>query len=336
MKTKSSTKKHKIMGIIGLIISIIFLWLSFRGTNWSDFIRSSQNVNYSLLIGAMAVLIGSVWVRAIRWKYLLSSVGEASNEALYKATMVGYMGNNILPFKMGELLRAYAISRRTNIIFSGAFSSVIIERIVDIISFLLIITIIFSIYPITELTQTIAIIGFFTIIVFLLISFILFKNDKKFLEWYLSKQQHLIEENKETIAKYLVGFCQGIEGLWKNPKPFLTFILSLFLWGIYFIFTFFCISAFNFPINLAEMLKMTLLVLTFTTLVVLIPSAPGTLGTYQAATIAALQIISVNIDTARAFAVISYLVQYFPLTMIGLFYFFQLKLHIIDLDEVMS
>lgn len=333
MKMKSPYNKHKTMGIIGIIISIVFLWLSFKGTNWSDFILSFQNINYSLLIGAAAILIGSVWIRAIRWKYLLSSVGEASNEELYKATMVGYMGNNILPLKIGELLRAYAISRKTNIIFSGAFSSVIIERIVDTISFLLIITVIFSIFPITDLTQTIAIIGFFTIIVFLLISFILFKYGKKFQNWYLRKQQQLNEENKETVAKYLVGFCQGIEGLWKNPKPGLTIILSLFLWAIYFVFTFLCILAFNFDINIADMLKMTILVLTFTTLVVLIPSAPGTIGTYQAATIAALQIVSINVDAARAFAVISYLVQYIPLTIIGLYYFFQLKLHIIDLDD---
>ena len=334
MKPNSYYTKHKLIGILGIIISIVFLWISFKGTNWSDFIISFQNVNYYFIIAAMGVLIASVWVRAVRWKLLLSNVGTAPDVELYKATMVGYMGNNILPLKMGELLRAYAISRNTNIIFSGAFSSIIIERIIDTISFLLIVTVIFTFVPITELTQTIAIIGLFTVSGFMLLTFILFKYAYQFKNWYMKKEQYLTEKNKKTLAKYLVGFCKGIEGLWQNPNHGLMIVLSFLLWALYFVVIFLCIVAFNFEISLVDMMKMNILVMTFTTLVTLIPSAPGTIGTYQAVTIAALEIMNINVNTARAFAVMSHLVQYIPYTIIGLYYFFKLNLHIADLKDL--
>ncbi len=324
---------NKPLIIIGFLISIFFLWFSFKETNWSSFILTLQTVNYYLLIGAVALLIGSVWIRAIRWRYLLSPVGDTTNIESYKASMIGYMGNNIFPLKMGEILKAYAISRNPEIIFSGAISSIIVERIVDTVSFLLLISIIFFIIPITKLTQTIAAIGMGIVIAFIFLLLFLSKIEVRFKDWYLSLQNILNENNKESFGKHVTGFCHGIEGLWQNPKPGLTIFLSIIIWIIYFLFTLLCIAAFDFNINLTEVVKGTLLILTFTTLIVLIPSAPGTIGTYQIATIAALQIIQINMDAARAFAVVFFLVQYIPLTIIGYYYFIKLNLSISNINE---
>lgn len=320
-------KQRIITSIIGTSISILLIWLAFKGTNWSEVTKAILSTNYFVLIAAMALLVFSVWIRAIRWQILISRVGSASTKDLYKVTMVGYMGNNILPLRMGELLRAYGISRKQNIIFSGAFSSLVVERIVDLISFILIITAVFSVLPITDLTQKIATTGFLIVIGFLGFSFILFKYNNKFETWYLEKQRQLISKNKETVANHFAGFCRGISSLWQNPRPLQTLFLSFLLWGLYFIFTLLSIHALNFNLNILDTMKMGILVLTFVTFAMVIPSAPGAIGTYHAAAIAALQIININVDDARAFAIMYHLTQYVPLTFIGLYYFFRLSLH---------
>jgi len=328
-------KKHrKIESAIGIGISILLIGLIFRGTNWSEFIKSIQNINYFILIAAMALLVSSIWIRAIRWRILIHKVGNISTKDLYKVTMVGYMGNNILPLKMGELLRAYAISKKKNVNFSGAFSSIVVERILDLISFILIISAIFSIFPITDRTQKIGIIGFFIVICFLIVSFVLLRYNTKFEIWYLKKQKQLIAKDKETLANHFVGFCRGMESLWENPKPWKTIFLSLLIWAMYFIFTVLSIYAFNFNIGFSDTMNMGILVLAFVTLAVIVPSAPGYIGTHQAATIVALQIFYINIDTARSFSIMYHLAQYLPLTFIGLYYFFKLNLHIADLEKV--
>ena len=326
--------KRKIKSAIGIGISIVLIWLVFKGTNWNEFIKAIQNINYFVLIAAMIILISSVWIRAIRWRILISKVGNVSTNDLYKVTMVGFMGNNILPFKMGELLRAYVISKKQNIIFLGALTSLMVERLVDLISFILIISSVFLLFPITDWTRKIAIIGFLIVISFLIFSLFLFKYNSKFETWYLEKQKQLIAKDKETISNHLVGFCRGIESLWQNPKPWQTVFLSLLIWVMYFIFTILSIYAFNFNLSFLDSMKVGILVLSFVTLAVIVPSAPGYIGTYQAAAIAALQIVYINIDAARAFAIMYHLAQYIPLTFIGLYYFFRLNLHIADLDKV--
>ncbi len=325
---------RKVKSAIGIGISIVLIWLVFKGTNWSEFIKVIQNINYFILIAAMIILISSVWVRAIRWQILISNVGDVSTKDLYKVTMVGFMGNNILPFKMGELLRAYVISKKQNIIFAGALTSLIVERMLDLISIILIASSIFLIFPITDWARKTAIIGFFIVICFFIFSLFLVKNKSKFEAWYLKKQKQLIEKDKETISRQFVGFCRGIESLWQNPKPWQTVFLSLLIWIMYFIFTILSIYAFNFNFGFLDIMKMGILVISFVTLAVIVPSAPGYIGTYQAATIAALQIVYINIDAARAFAIMYHLAQYVPLTFIGLYYFFKLNLHIADLDKV--
>jgi len=109
---KNIYMRRKIKSAIGISISLLLIWLIFKGTNWSEFLKAIQNINYFIIIAAMAIMVFSVWIRAIRWRILISKVGNVSTKDLYKVTMVGYMGNNILPLKMGELLRAYAISKR--------------------------------------------------------------------------------------------------------------------------------------------------------------------------------------------------------------------------------
>lgn len=141
------------------------------------------------------------------------------------------------------------------------------------------------------------------------------------------------EKNKGFLAKHLIGFCQGIESLWQNPNQGKTIILSLLIWLMYFIFTILCILALNIDISISDCLKCTVLILTFTTFAILIPAAPGSIGTYQIATIVALQIIGININIARAFSIIYFLVQYLPFTIIGLYYFFQMNMHISDLEH---
>ena len=325
-------KKQRIITfIIGTSISILLIWLAFKGTNWSEVTKAILSANYFVLIAAMALLVFSVWIRAIRWKILISRVGSASTKDLYKVTLVGYMGNNILPLRMGELLRAYGISRKQNIIFSGAFSSLVVERIVDLITFILITTAVFSIFPMTDLTQKISIAGFLIVIGFLAFLSILFKYNNKFETWYLKKQRQLISRNKKTIANHFVGFCRGISSLWQNPRPLQTIFLSFILWGMYFTFTLLSIHAFNFNLNILDTMKMGILVLTFVTFAMVIPSAPGAIGTYHAAAIAALQIVNIHVDNARAFSIMYHLTQYIPLTFIGLYYFFKLNLHTADL-----
>ena len=72
-----------------------------------------------------------IYLRALRWKLLLNSSKRFNVNDLYKGQLIGYFGNNILPLRAGELIKAYYIGNKYGKSKSKIFGSIILERIFD-------------------------------------------------------------------------------------------------------------------------------------------------------------------------------------------------------------
>ena len=121
--------------IIGLIIAISAGYFTFRNISWDEFVASFVEVNYIYLVPAVATTILSFITRAYRWKELLQPLKQVQVGKLFSPLMVGYMGN-LLPARAGEVLRAWLVGKQCDIPFSGAFATIVIERIFDLIMLL--------------------------------------------------------------------------------------------------------------------------------------------------------------------------------------------------------
>ena len=95
--------------IAGIVISIGGIYWAFRDFQFSDFKASIQEVKIIYLVGATFLLWGSVWLRALRWRWLFKKENSPSTPSLYRAELIGYFGNNVLPLRLGELLRSYIV-----------------------------------------------------------------------------------------------------------------------------------------------------------------------------------------------------------------------------------
>ena len=98
---------------IGVVISLVFLYLALRGLKLENLGEAIRNANYWWLIPGVAIYFLAVWARAWRWHYLLRPVKIISTRAMFPIVAIGYMGNNIYPARAGELLRAVAKLFRT-------------------------------------------------------------------------------------------------------------------------------------------------------------------------------------------------------------------------------
>ena len=87
--------------IIALIISFFCISYALRDFNYTLFINSLVNANYVYMVSSILLLIFIIFLRSIRWRFLF--VEEININDLYKSQLVGYMGNNILPLRLGEL-----------------------------------------------------------------------------------------------------------------------------------------------------------------------------------------------------------------------------------------
>ena len=88
-------------------------------------------VNYWYLLPALALYFLGVWIRAIRWSALLRPVIAIGPRETFPIVIVGYMANNVLPLRTGELVRAYVLGRRYGVRKTTSLATIAIERLFD-------------------------------------------------------------------------------------------------------------------------------------------------------------------------------------------------------------
>src|SRR5512142_879635 len=116
---------------VGVLISVLFIWLSLRGLKLEEFWGAVRKADYIWLIPGIAVYFVGVWFRAWRWHYLLGPIKKIPTETMFPITTIGYMGNNIYPARAGEVLRAVILKRKEGVSVSASLATIIVERIFD-------------------------------------------------------------------------------------------------------------------------------------------------------------------------------------------------------------
>ena len=116
---------------IGIVISAFFLWLVLRGLHLEAVVEILQHGNYWWLVPSVAVYFLAVGARTWRWKYMLRPLKLISIRRLFPVVVIGYMGNNVYPFRAGEVLRSYVLRRREDVAMSASLATVIVERVFD-------------------------------------------------------------------------------------------------------------------------------------------------------------------------------------------------------------
>ncbi len=89
--------------VIGIAVSAIFLTIGLRGLNLSDVWHDVRTIKIGWVLIGATVYFGAVWGRTWRWHYLLRPIKPIPLRALFPVVVIGYMGNNVYPFRAGEV-----------------------------------------------------------------------------------------------------------------------------------------------------------------------------------------------------------------------------------------
>ena len=93
---------------LGVLISVVFIWLALRGLKLEEFWGAVQQANYWWLLPGIAVYFVGVWVRAWRWHYLLGPIKKIPTSVMFPITTIGYMGNTFYPARGGGVAGGYS------------------------------------------------------------------------------------------------------------------------------------------------------------------------------------------------------------------------------------
>ncbi|HEY7861038.1 MAG TPA: lysylphosphatidylglycerol synthase transmembrane domain-containing protein, partial [Gemmatimonadaceae bacterium] len=125
--------QRHLRSLIGAVVGVAFLAWALHGISFAEIWAHIRNANPWYLLGASVAGTLIFPLRAPRWRIILSPVAEKLPFGmLWRAIAIGMMGNNVLPARAGELVRAFALSRETKRVpFSAAFASLAVDRIFD-------------------------------------------------------------------------------------------------------------------------------------------------------------------------------------------------------------
>lgn len=319
--------KQALRYILSTLLTIVFLYIAFRGTDVPAFLDSLKRADYWWILVMFALLIGSHVVRAWRWRYLLEPIKPAIGmRSLVSGVMVGYMVNNVLP-RAGELVRPYTINKLEGVPKSAAFGTIIVERIIDTIAFLALVALVPLLYngPLREtfpwLEDARFIVSVVTVAFALVLVVMMVRRDWTdklitLLANVLPKRLALLLE--QLTHQFLDGFL-----FLKRPKHFgLIFVQSVAIWYLYICMIY--VAFFAFDLNLD--FNAAIVVQTISSIGVAIPTPGGTGSYHMFASQSLSKLFGVSDTIALSYATVTHGFGYVGTTIIGAYFF--LKDHI--------
>lgn len=319
--------RKKILFWSGIIISIVFLCLVFKKVDFAGIKHSLESVNYLYLLPAVIIYLSSFLLRGLRWEILFKNIKPIPFWNLLSALMIGFMSNLLLPLRMGEFVRAYCIGKKENISKSLSLGTIFLERILDgftLIFFLLVILLFFP-FP-----QWLARTGYFLSFLFiggLAFFFLLIFNQETAVSIFKKITAFLPLKVRERLSGYLNSFISGLGSL-RDLKLFgASLVLSVAVWMIEVLMYSLVIRAFSPSIPFYA----SLLILVLINFGVLLPSAPGYIGTYHYFAKIGLLFFGVSNETAVSFSLLLYALMYLSIAFPGLYFLWRENISLMEI-----
>ncbi len=315
---KNIIKNWKLL--IGLLLSLVFMYLAFSKVDFGKMIESFKSANYWYIIPGIAILFLSHWLRTLRWQYLLRPIHFVPMSTLFSSLMIGYMANIFLPAHLGEFLRAYIVGKKKPVAASAVFGTIVIERLIDVFTMVILLALTMIIFPFPTWVQKSGYFSFIGIIILFIILIAMKRYRTQSLRLVGIMTKPLPEKISHKIDHLLHSFLDGIVPLKAKKDYLIIAILSVVIWACYaYIFqlvfySFDFVDKYNLPWSAA------LVLLVITTISVLVPSSPGYVGTYHYLCQLSLGLFGVPGSPALTFAFVMHGVNFIPVLIVGLFF----------------
>jgi uncharacterized protein (TIRG00374 family) len=311
--------KKIITQLAGILISVVFLVYLFYKVDFKELADALKGANYLWLIPNVILIMVTMIFRAYRWKHMIEPIKQIAVSRLFSITMIGFMANNVLPFRLGEFVRAYSLSSKEQVSKSASLATIFVERLVfDLLMLLLIFATVLVVSPLIVVEElkvgAIATIG--TGLAGLLIAVYLSTRSrrdshilKKIIGLFPNKIRPCMES---TVAK----FSTGLEFLQNSRRIFWVVFHTFMIWVVMGLSNYFIFLAFGFRLPVAA----SFVLLVVVSILIMVPSSPGFVGVYHYGAVLSLGFYDVPQSAAISCAIVMHATQYLVITLVGFYY----------------
>ena len=315
----SNKKKFKYLRnlVIGLLISGIALWWALRSIESDKFFEIISSANIEHLLFAAIITSLAYGIRAWRWIFFFQESMPSFRDS-YRCLIVGFFMNNILPARLGELVRAHLGGKSTGQSRATVLATIAGERLFDGLSISLIFSLMvtFSSRSEENLNQALTLVAYGFAAIFVATAIVLWQRRKLFS--FLEKIVEIFPGHLSnyTLAK-IRNFIDGLEPMFKPGRILAISFLSAVIWFSE-LYAYFQIAQ-TFSVELSS--AKNALFLTAVNFSSLIPAAPGGVGVIEAFASSALASVGLNYESAFALVVTQHVMQILVVGIPGILFF---------------
>ncbi len=311
---QNNKKKQKVFIFIGLLISVVAIYFSLKGIDWSALPLAFRSMRLYYVLYLIPLFYMAFFFRACRWKLLLPDSKNQELINIFDATLLGFFATNILPLRAGEFIRPWIYSKWSNVKMLTCLASVIVERVFDVLALMLLLG--FSLTQITlpenlafivlgakALMLIASVISLVMLVAYIKPSLLEFLINK-FCEVFLDKKFEILSKKIKSLS---VEFIQGLKSIAGLKELFLVILTSIIIWLS--MASYYQVLLWAFVPDAEIITGATLTAIL--ALAVAAPSAPGFIGTFQFGCVFALcEIFTFNKELAIAFSLVAHISQY--------------------------
>ena len=320
--------------VVVLAITVGLLWLFLKDINPGEMWRAMARAHVGLILLAIVATMHTYVFRAIRWRVLLEPIGATRFRTAFRTTVIGFAALFLLPARIGEVLRPYLLARQDGLNATSTFATVIIERLLDVVTVLLLFAIGIplagvAVSPEVRFAGLVAAGGALVALVAL---FVLAGHPERLARWVALLSRRLPERFGTALTNFARTFAEGLLVM-RNPAHLgLAMLWSLPVWGSIAMDIWLTTLAFDLTLPAAG----SFLVMGYLTVGVSVPTPGGAGSFHYTYMLAMTTLFGADQTIAAAGAIVLHAVSFIPVTILGLIFMWQDGLTLAGLKTMRS
>jgi uncharacterized protein (TIRG00374 family) len=297
-----SSRSILVAAAIGIPVSLVFLYFAIRGADLGTVWSTLQNVELVPVAGAVACMGAVYWLQANRWRRIADT--RLGQRRFVEMVVAGVAVNNVLPGRVGDLLRARWVSR-------GAFSygrglaTVVLDRGFDILA---LVTFLLVSLPLVTDEGWVDRIVVGSLLVLAALAVVLVAA-----RWYTRRRPRARRAHRGLPRRFVRDTLEGLSDPLSVERGLVWYGLSILAWAAWAVAAILVGRSVGVELSLVDAVFVTAAL----NLGVAIPSSPGFVGTYQWLGVSALALFGIDREAGLAFAIVMQAVWYVPTTIVG-------------------
>lgn len=304
-------KKNTVIGIAVSCLCVVFM---LRGIDLAEVAACFGSLQYRYLVAVLLLVVCSLWLRSYRWGVMIDNLVRLDQATLFRFSSIGFMAVGVLPARLGEFVRPFLVKQHCGVRMSATMATIVLERIFDLLTLMVFLFIVLLKIPLPPEIFKAGII-MLTVALGLLAVCIVLGVKRDFAGRMIARVTGLLPERIGRPAAHLAdSFLEGLGLLPDVKKTLWVLVLSLAVWLLLGLSNYFMFYAFGITLSVYNAFA----ILAIIALGIMVPAAPGFIGTFHYACMLGLTAFGVAKSEALSYAVALHFMQMAPAIVLGL------------------